>query len=502
MILIGLDGVDIQTFQYILSLGDFPALEKVFQGYKTQLMSTIPPMSPTAWTSILTGVKPEKHRIFGFTKVNKQNECKETINTSQNVENPRLYEIASLLDLKSLVINVPYSTPFTSFKGVGIPDWLSFSREVHDRGVNDKISKVAQQFKTLDQENGPLWHFLPKNQLLMNIKETLRQKISFYNKLIKFEDWNFIINVFSEPDWFFHKIYHELRNESVKSHLRDIFSLIDFHVAKLLEKYKQSLFVMVSDHGFKTYNKVVYPNKVLHDLRLFKRNLLGVIETLFYRIFGRELKVDIPLSKPLTSLMKRVSLDKLVAEIDVGVEKKETLAFVSNTGSFCGIHINPDVIPENVSYEKIVSLLLFSFRQLKDPRTQKRLFPLVEKKEDFFDKPVDDSAPDIIFLPNMKEGYWFSPEISTSVLESQYKNDHAMLGMGLFYNGRKINQKTLNTYSCLDVVPTILHLLNYPIPTKTDGQVIREVAKRFNIDFPLKKKNYTLRWRLKYRIAQ
>jgi len=67
VVILGLDGMDYSLTQKFLGEGKLPNLDKLRQkGCFKQLTSTVPPISPVAWSSFQTGVNPGKHNIFDF----------------------------------------------------------------------------------------------------------------------------------------------------------------------------------------------------------------------------------------------------------------------------------------------------------------------------------------------------------------------------------------------------------------------------------------------------
>lgn len=72
-VVLGLDGLDPKMTGNLLDQGKLPNLAKLRdQGCFKPLASTIPPISPVAWSSFQTGVNPGKHNIFDFLTRDKQ----------------------------------------------------------------------------------------------------------------------------------------------------------------------------------------------------------------------------------------------------------------------------------------------------------------------------------------------------------------------------------------------------------------------------------------------
>ncbi|MCK4719985.1 alkaline phosphatase family protein, partial [bacterium] len=67
MIILGHDGASFNYLDPILKSGKLPNYERFFKsGVRSNCLSTIPPLTPPAWSTMLTGVNPGKHGIFDF----------------------------------------------------------------------------------------------------------------------------------------------------------------------------------------------------------------------------------------------------------------------------------------------------------------------------------------------------------------------------------------------------------------------------------------------------
>jgi predicted AlkP superfamily phosphohydrolase/phosphomutase len=67
VIVLGFDGMDYQLTRELIAQGRLPNLAKLSQtGSFAPLGSSIPPQSPVAWSTFITGVDPGQHAIFDF----------------------------------------------------------------------------------------------------------------------------------------------------------------------------------------------------------------------------------------------------------------------------------------------------------------------------------------------------------------------------------------------------------------------------------------------------
>ncbi len=65
--IIGLDGGTFKVIDYLAGLGRLPNFSRLMEtGSRAALMSTVPPITPAAWSSFYMGTNPGKHGSVGF----------------------------------------------------------------------------------------------------------------------------------------------------------------------------------------------------------------------------------------------------------------------------------------------------------------------------------------------------------------------------------------------------------------------------------------------------
>ena len=73
-VILGLDGMEPTLAERYMAEGKLPNLSKLKeQGTYSRLATTLPPLSPVAWSTFLTGCNPGKHAIFDFLTRDKRN---------------------------------------------------------------------------------------------------------------------------------------------------------------------------------------------------------------------------------------------------------------------------------------------------------------------------------------------------------------------------------------------------------------------------------------------
>jgi len=74
VVVLGLDGMEPSLVEKYSAEGKMPNLVKLrAQGCFRKLGTTLPPLSPVAWSSFLTGCNPGKHNIFDFLTIDRRN---------------------------------------------------------------------------------------------------------------------------------------------------------------------------------------------------------------------------------------------------------------------------------------------------------------------------------------------------------------------------------------------------------------------------------------------
>ena len=73
VVIMGFDGMDPELTERFIKEGKLPNLARLREnGTFHTLATTIPPISPVAWSSFLTGVNPGKHNIYDFLTPDRQ----------------------------------------------------------------------------------------------------------------------------------------------------------------------------------------------------------------------------------------------------------------------------------------------------------------------------------------------------------------------------------------------------------------------------------------------
>src|SRR5437763_12278723 len=74
-VLFGVDGLSFRVLHPLMQWGELPHFQKMRDaGCEAILESKYPPLTPAAWTSISTGMKPAAHGVYDFWEYGEQQE--------------------------------------------------------------------------------------------------------------------------------------------------------------------------------------------------------------------------------------------------------------------------------------------------------------------------------------------------------------------------------------------------------------------------------------------
>ena len=121
---IGIDGATFDLLGPWIEEGKLPNFRKVMEeGSYGRIESTIPPISPPAWASFMTGVNPGKHGIYDFVTF-RPNSFEKVLVNSSFVHSKSFWNLAGDRGKRSIILYVPLTYPIQEINGVmisGIP---------------------------------------------------------------------------------------------------------------------------------------------------------------------------------------------------------------------------------------------------------------------------------------------------------------------------------------------------------------------------------------------
>src|SRR6516164_6467463 len=121
-VLIGLDGATFDVLDHYVEGGVMPFLGELSErGTRGVLRSIMPPLTPPAWTSLVTGKLPGQHGIFDFFQKEEAGSIYFSFARSQEVRSETIWTLASEQDRRIISLNFPLTFPPPPVNGAVVP---------------------------------------------------------------------------------------------------------------------------------------------------------------------------------------------------------------------------------------------------------------------------------------------------------------------------------------------------------------------------------------------
>jgi predicted AlkP superfamily phosphohydrolase/phosphomutase len=509
LVILGLDGA---TFDLILpwvQAGKLPHFARLLnQGLAGRLRSTIPPMSPPAWNSFMTGTNPGKHGIYDFTGRKSHSYETHFINASWR-RAPTLWRHLSQAGKRVAVLSVPFTYPPEKVNGFmvsgmdapGVAGLVDRSATYPAELCDDLNANVG------DYPMGPnLFGYTDPAEMVDAAVRTIEKKAAAARYLYHKEDWDFFMFVLGETDAASHRFWRygdpasPLRDDTawdnkVANALLTVYQKADEVVGQFmaLAASETSLLVM-SDHGNGgNSDQAVYLNRWLESQGLLRfRALHGVLKAGIEGAKQVGLRVLPPNVKRaiyrLTHIPDMVESWARFSAIDW----RQTQAYSEETPYYPSIWINLQgrepmgtVAPHD--YERVRQHIIAQLVAWRNPYNSEKMIKRVHRREELYAGPYVEKAPDLTIEWELDHGYSYLFRPSTGLrrppvhrLDGDERRrvksgDHRDEGILLATGPHFIGPGEVKEAGILDLAPTVLYLLGLPIPPEMDGHVLTQL---------------------------
>lgn len=522
VLVIGIDGATWDLITPWVNEGKLPTFRRLMEkGTWGTLESTIPYLSPVAWTSAFTGVNPGKHGIFDFISIKGYTK---NLVTSKDRKREAVWEILSQFGKKVIVLNVPITYPPDKVNGIMISGIGTPSLEsdfIYPKNLKSQIFKELHDYQ-IYIDNIPGVYAKNAEIFYRRVQKVLKktQEMTFYLLNTFSYKWDFFATVFMGIDWiqhFFWKYMDSKHPSYTQDSAREfgdailkMYYLLDRTISKTLDILGPYVdVIIISDHGFGPVYKDFYINNYLIDLGLLKlkwmsdhfmmsksKDLIGTIYSKFKRLLPQSAKgIAFSMDENITNW----SGTKVWAFSPDGQSLKINLK-----------DREPQGIVRIMEYEKLRDFVIKRLYEFRDPKTNEEIIDKVHRREEIYWGPYLNDAPDLII--QMKNGYVLKSTFGRGLILparqgiAERSANHRIDGIFLAYGPRIKKGQKIERVKIYDVVPTILHMFGLPILSDLDGRVLTEMFDKGN-EFATKEVRYVdseyyKRWEAKTRIRE
>lgn len=521
LLLIALDGATLDLLQPWMAAGNLPLLSRLFQeGNGGVLESTIPWATPTAFASFTTGTNPGQHGVFDFGRLIGNDYTAFVPTNGADVKQPTLWRLLSDAGISSLILNMPMTYPAEAIHGwlvAGIPYPAHSPRLCYPP---DLLTDLRQRGWDLarnasDDLGGSYTDYY------QGLLQLMRQRGEAAAHLIRQHNPDFVCAHFLETDQVQHRYWQflpgEPRYDPAGAHTNAILSLYqeaERAMQQIIDAAGENVTLCVmSDHGFGPSRHQVWPNNwLLQHGYLVLKNTPGVrLKRFLYRLglspaairekAPERLKLAIlqfferQKGRALASQLegddsraqRKGALDRLIERLAIDfydVDWSRTVAFSTGSTSVGYVFLNvkehdpQGIVSPGAEYETKRAEIAARLRQW--PAVGE-----VKMREEVWRGSQVERAPDLVihWAADSTDARYFQTRFSSHHLLKSVPNDYASHRRnGLFlFHGQHVRQGQLDA-NILDLTPTLLWLLQQPVPSHMDGRVLTEC---FTLDRPV-----------------
>ncbi|MCC6696137.1 MAG: alkaline phosphatase family protein [Candidatus Hydrogenedentes bacterium] len=489
--------------------GIFPVLQSLrARGIWGTLHSVTNISSGSVWPSMYTGCNPAKHGMANF----HMHLVKGTYHIDRygpdQVKRAPFWDYLGQQGLRSVIVDVPLTRPRPNHEGVLISAWgvegPAWIRESHPPDLLRRILK----------DIGP--YALPNDDYRRSIRPStreqyrelrglllagIRQKTQLLRYLMKQEQWNLFLAVYSESHWAVHVMYQtldprhpdhrpELADEFQRFY-RELFQAQDEAIGELLEHAPDEISVLVfSASGFRpNYTANHLLPEVLNRLGVGSAPSTSIAEDedahsySYYRIRRIQDTVSTPLIMAAKRVVPRRIWEKWTRRLLFARENWARSKAFCLPNDYCGsVRINlrgrePNGLVSPEEYDGLCDELERAFLQLKNAATGA---PAVEEvlrvRRECSGEHVD-ALPDLSIVwsdAHPFEGIQ-SDQIGVvrGVNPERRPGAHHAEGFYALAGPTIEHRAGPETAHLVDLAPTVIDLLGAKAPDGLDGSIIR-----------------------------
>ena len=489
-VIFGVDGLTFRVLNPLMERGDLPNFRKLREtGCEATLESKYPPLTPAAWTSLSTGLKPARHGVYDFWEYEEQ--LAKGAPRVPRVQTHRkggkaIWNILSEYGKQVLVINIPSTYPPEPVNGIMLSGYMTPSDEVdftYPQSFKDELFRAVPNYK-IDLEHADMFSMKLSGKEGPLIDATLRmteERIKLTMYLMKEKPWDFCYVAFVGADRLQHPLWDEIM--ALEPRAIEYYHLLDAGLGQVMEQLgpDDTLFV-VSDHGFQGATRFFDINEYLYGKGLLRlanseqrerasrfSDLKHTLKRVGLLSLARKAKKTLKRSGVLTEEAVDVYRPVLT-----DVDWASTLAYVPSVSGFGGGYADI-FLTEDLPVEQVAELCEELKRQV-DPQTGKKLVDALYTTEVFGSGPYAPPEPHVLLLPG--DGITFRMSFGNRHLwdtASKTRGTHQKDGILYAWGGGLKRGFRAPDAEVYDLVPTVLRSMGLPFPTTFDGRVLEEL---------------------------
>lgn len=468
VVVLGIDGGTYTVIDRLLASGKLPHFKQLKeQGGFGTLYSTIPAASCPAWPVFYSGKNPGKIGVY-YHLENEVGKYEQQL--SQFYVEETLWDLVSQAGKTVCIYNIPSSFPPRTVHGYmvcGYP-YPSDASYTFPASLQKELSAL-HDFKEI-----PGVPYMKKSKQKEYMFARLDKELIELRYLFDQGPYDLFVGVVMVSDVAQHFFWKEMAEQDLEyGHVIDtVYERIDEFLGYLLGKIdNDTLLFVLSDHGFGPCHGYINLNRwFVEEGHMKFQASKSSRQSNYLGNKTRDLMIDLARIAKIQGIIPQ----KIKASIKTTFKDVDWSRSACYTIPFGGIFVNQkDVYPQGFisseTYDSFRDSLIRQLISLKDPSGHAAL-KRIYKKEELYHGPFHYKMPDLIVEP--ADGYVIREGLPATVFtSSDISGTHYSDGILLSY-GKDLSLGSLSSSSLLDIVPTLLHILEIPIPSDIDGKVL------------------------------
>ncbi|QEH32057.1 Type I phosphodiesterase / nucleotide pyrophosphatase [Aquisphaera giovannonii] len=511
VMVLGLDGATWDILGPLMEEGVLPNLAAMRrEGPAGVLDSVFPPLSPVAWTGVMTGRNSGKHGVFEFLDYG-HDPMDVRVNSSRSIRTELIWETAARHGKKTVAGGVPMSYPPRQgehFPGFYLGDFLSPENApdfTTDPALFDELQKVVGPYRawsTAVHEGGN------EAAVLDDLTAFLDQHLKAVEFLARRCEWDLFMFDLMATDRFGHELWHvwdtahraargrEEELKALRPKLLEFWRTLDRGVGRVRDALPpDASLLLMSDHGFGPIEWYVNFN-----VWLLENKFISLQDSFYVRQkhwFYRRGVTPAGVFALMTKLgMANYRVSRFHGKQTNALDRLGESAFLSRRhidwgrtrafaqGNFGQIFLNlqgrqPHGCVSRADAPGLRRDIIAGLKEIPHPETGEPLVERVYESEELYDGPHAHLAPDLtVVLRDWKYRTIGLHDFTTNKVISPAfgpTGDHRMEGIFIGSGPAFRPGAAPSGADLLDIAPTVLRLLGVPIPADMDGRVLDEV---------------------------
>lgn len=492
VLIIGIDGATFDVIKPQVDAGNMPVLKRLMdEGAHGILRSTLPPITGPAWRTFATGCNPGKHGVIDFVDFDFQTR-KVRVKDLSHVPVPTFWDEMGRQGKRVGIIGVPMTYPPRPVNGfilTGLMTPPGSDKFTFPANLAEEIKARGLSFPISEGESANASQ--PETYITQVIADVER-RVQTAVHLLEEHRPDGAAFVIGASDPLQHQFFHHLDgssqgadSERMQQLLARFYRSVDEAIDRLLACADANTLVMVvSDHGFGRLKGFIHLNNWLLErgyLRL-RRDPLTQLRYLAHRL-GYTPENLYRLAKSLGLDVRRrlnrgrvFSVTRLAFLSFANVDWSRTRAF--GLGHIGQMYINRTPEMTDSDYQQLREELRADLLEMQHPTTGESLIARVHTRDELYEGPYADAAPDLILEPAGFEHVAFGEsEFASNLIvgPSLHSGHHRLEGILIAHGPGVRRGVALAENGIADIAPTALWAMGLGVPSHMDGQPMEAV---------------------------